>query len=400
MKAIPVLAVLAMALPASLPASDVPAVRFQDSFEGDLSGWEIAGPHVVRVRDSSDGEHGRVLELQPNGAVWALVRGSGDWGGLRVEADFYFPDDSSNYLGFVYNFTRRGARSDFGEIYVKGDGSYLRVNPWRDGNVGRLLYEEYKTPLVGEDAIHIRQWHHFKAEVLGRVCHVYIGDMATPKLTFPLLELSSGLVGFKPRVVGTPVWIDNVTVSSIDRLTYDGPGRAEIVYEPKSLLTDWEVIGPLPAPVAEIEWSSDPGAREVVVGGVSYAWRPFEVDPRGAVITGTITEYTGNRPVAYFRTILQAESAKDVVIHFSTVDELDVWVNGEAYGFVYRDGYVSGENDWNAWYDFWKNPKHTGRRVGYSLRAGANQVVVRVRNGQFASGGFFAHLEDAERVAQ
>ena len=50
-------------------------------------------------------------------------------------------------------------------------------------------------------------------------------------------------------------------------------------------------------------------------------------------------------------------------------------------------------NDWNAWYDFWKNPEHEGRKVGIELRAGANHIVLRVRNGEFASGGFFARLE-------
>ena len=38
------------------------------------------------------------------------------------------------------------------------------------------------------------------------------------------------------------------------------------------------------------------------------------MDPRGAVLTGTVTEYTGSRTVAYFRTILHAETEKDVVL--------------------------------------------------------------------------------------
>ncbi len=229
---------------------------------------------------------------------------------------------------------------------------------------------------------------------MGKVCHLYVDNMTTPKITFSLLELSSGLVGFKPRVVGLPVWIDNVRLTSIDRLSYQGPDRPRIHYQPEKLLTDWEVIGPLAKPVAAIEWSSDAAQRELTADGTKHVWRPFQVDPRGAVLTGTVTEYTGSRPVAYFRTILHAEAKKDVVIHFSTVDELAVWVNGSAYGFVYRDGYISGDNDWNAWFDFWKNPQHAGRKATFTLRRGANQIVIRVRNGEFASGGFFARLEE------
>jgi hypothetical protein len=81
------------------------------------------------------------------------------------------------------------------------------------------------------------------------------------------------------------------------------------------------------------------------------------------------------------------------VLHVSTTDELALWVNGDFYGFVYRDGYVSSDNDWNAWWDFWRNPDHAGRRVPIELRKGENRIVVRARNGQFASGGFFARID-------
>ena len=54
---------------------------------------------------------------------------------------------------------------------------------------------------------------------------------------------------------------------------------------------------------------------------------------------------------------------------------------------------MSEGNDWNAWFDFWKNPDHAGRKIEIPLKAGQNQIVLRVRNGQYASGGFFARLE-------
>jgi len=82
-------------------------------------------------------------------------------------------------------------------------------------------------------------------------------------------------------------------------------------------------------------------------------------------------------------------------MHFSTVDELAIWVNNRSDGFTYRDGYISlPENDWNAWYDFWENPAHVGDRQSIRLNRGSNQIVIRVRNGQFASGGFFLRVED------
>jgi hypothetical protein len=39
-----------------------------------------------------------------------------------------------------------------------------------------------------------------------------------------------------------------------------------------------------------------------------------------------------------------------------------------------------------------RTPAHAGRRVPLDLARGANEVVVRVRGGVYASGGFFARV--------
>ncbi|MDH3628045.1 MAG: hypothetical protein OEV00_07275 [Acidobacteriota bacterium] len=361
----------------------VPQVRFTDDFEGDLVGWRLLGEHAIRTVDSGDPVHGRVLELQPDGKVLALIEGSDQWGGLSLAGEMLFPDDADNYLGFVYNYTESNSRSDFGSLYIKGNGSYIRANPWRDGNVSRLLYEEYNTPLTGDNAIRIGEWRTFRAEIVGNEIHLYVGDMSVPRVTFDLYEHASGLAGFGPRIVGYPVWIDNVTATSIAGFSYTGPAIPGIEYEASSLLTDWQVIGPLARPDEAFERANDEG----------HPWKPFRTDARGAVVTGRLTEYEGGRSVAYFRTTIESETQRDAVLHISTTDELALFVNDRFQGFVYRDGYISGDNDWNAWHDFWKNPEHEGRKVGLELQPGANRIVFRVRNGQFASGGFFAKLE-------
>ncbi|NIT56163.1 MAG: hypothetical protein GWN00_07975 [Aliifodinibius sp.] len=380
------------------PNLAIAQVRFRDDFEGPLSGWELVGVHAIKIIESNDTSHGRVMAMLPDGIVYALVKDSEQWGAVRIEGEVLFPPEGNGYLGLVYNYTRSASRTDFGEVYLKGNGSYLRVNPWRDGNVSRLLYEEYKTPLSGDEAIIINKWYKFKAEIRGNMCHFYIGNMSVPKITFGLFEHASGLVGLKPRVVGDPVWIDNIRITSIKRLSYVGPELPQVVYEPDSLVTEWQVIGPLEKLETEIEWTGDPAKSEIVTDDTTYAWKPFEVDSRGAVITGQITEYVGEHPVAYFRTIVESEREQKVVLHFSSVDEIALWVNNRFKGFVYRDGYMSlPENDWNAWYDFWKNPDHSGSRIPVQLTPGTNQFVIRVRNGQFASGGFFLRLESSER---
>jgi hypothetical protein len=352
------------------PCITVAQVQFQDDFNGDLSGWNL-------IND-----------------VHALVKNSEKWGAVRVEAQILFPDDKHNYFGLIYNYTQENSRIDFGSIYIKGNGSYIRANPWRDGNASRLLYEEYKTQLIDDQAIKINKWHNIKAEILGNVCHFYVGDMSTPKLTFDLFEKSSGLVGFKPRVTGWPVWVDNVKVTSIRQLNYNGPNIPMVDYEPDSLLTSWESIGPFRRHIKEIERASRSSKSIISVDDQVFTWKPFVVDKRGAVITGRLSEYAGERSVAYFRTTIPSDIQKTVVLHFSTTDEISFWVNGRFYGFIYRDGYVSlPQNDWNAWYDFWKNPEHAGRKVSIDFEPGENQIVIRIKNGQFASGGFFVRKE-------
>jgi len=368
--------------------------RFKDDFERDLSGWQLIGSHAIRLINSNDPAHGKVMQLEPDGAVYALIKNSDRWGSVRVEGEVLFPDDGDNYMGLIYTYTQRETRTDFGSIYIKGNGSYVQVNPWRDGNAGRLLYNEYTVRLTGEEAIRVNVWHRFKAEIKDNVCHFYVGDMNTPKVGFDLFEHASGFIGFKPRIVGTPVWLDNIKVTAIERLSYPATRVPEFAYAPDSLITKWEVIGPLPKPITSIDRAGDATSTKVVAESTTYIWQPFATDARGAVITGKITEYNGNKPVAYFRTQLRAEAEKTVNLHITTLDELALFINGRFEGFINRDGYVSGENDWNAWFDFWQNPKHAGARVTISLKPGLNQIVLRTRNGQFASGGFFARWEN------
>lgn len=376
-----------------LPIICFAQILFEDNFDGNLSGWELNNTTSVKIIDSQNPKQGNVLELIPNSNVSALIKNSNQWGALRVEGKMLFPKNEHNYLGFIYNYKKSIKREDFGLLYVKGNGSYIRANPWRDGNVSRLLYEEYKTNLEEDQAIKIGQWHKFKIEVINQICHVYINDMKSPKITFGLFELESGKIGFQPRVTGGSVWIDDIKVTAIKQFHYKGKNIPAITYEPDSLITKWEVFGPLTKPNLTIEQAVNYNAISTDTNEANLSWKNFKTDARGALITGRITEYQGENTVAYFRTTLVAEKDKTVTLHFTTTDELAIYLNGKDAGRVYRDGYVSKGNDWNAWYDFWKNPHHKGRKKKISLKKGKNQLVIRVRNGQFASGGFFVYME-------
>ncbi len=361
------------------PPASLARERFSENFEKGLARWELHGDGGAFVQNSGDPRHGKVLVLRSQGDVLALIRGSDRWGPVRIEGDVRFPDADNSYLGVVYNHRQAGDRMDFGLICIEGSGSYLIPNPHRDFNVGRLLYDEYRTMLAGEAAIRIGEWQRFRVEVLRNEAHFYAGPgkTAVPQLTFPLFELDSGAVGLAPRSVGGDVWVDNVTVSSIQRLSYKGPPRPyEIQYDPEALLTDWQVAGPMAR-------TDDAIARSPVAH--THAWRPFDTDARGAVITGRVTDYHGPNAVAYFRTQVVTDRPGPAILSISTIDDLALWVNGRFHGFIPRGN--------RAWHDFWRNPEHEGQHVPVLLVSGRNEIVARVRGGVYASGGFYAWIE-------
>ncbi|MFZ0429654.1 MAG: hypothetical protein WAO20_16170 [Acidobacteriota bacterium] len=214
--------------------------------------------------------------------------------------------------------------------------------------------------------------------------HFYVGDMRTPKVTFDFLEVARGKVGFKPRVVGTPVWIDNISARSIEAFSYPGPPRPlGVHYAPESMVTDWQVLGPLTRTYPEIEKNGRSSDRVLRDAGVDRRWQPLATDPRGAVVTGRITEFLGSRTVAYFAATIEVPRGEKAELQLSSIDDLAVWLNGTFDGYWGRDRF--------AWYDVGTNPEH--RPTGtLPLATGTNRLLIRVRGGQYATGGFFARL--------
>jgi len=367
-------------------ANDGSPVLFSDDFEGTLEGWQISDPAVIRAVDSGDPGHGRVLEMAPRAAqADALIRGSEAWAAYRVEAEVLFPTDEQNYLGIIYHYCEREGRADFGSLYIKGNGSYIRMNPRRDWNPARMLYEELKVPLTGPDHIEIGRWYSLAFEVRGHACHLYVGDMETPRVTFDLFEGDAGAVGFKPRVVGGAVWLDNVRVTALDSLSYTGPPRPPVDYDLSDVVTRWRVLGPLPRAHLDLERLEDPGASTVSEGPSSQGWRPAPVDARGAVVTGQVVDFLGARTVAYFLATLEVPPGARRRLVFSSIDDLALWLDGEFLGYVYRDNL--------AWHDVGHNPDHPPTDW-IDLEAGVHHVLVRVRGGVYASGGFFSRLTE------
>ena len=356
------------------PAPDRADVLLAEDFEDGLDHWEVIGKGTATLTPSGDPRRGAVLALVPNGDAAALIRGSDRWGRVRMEGEMSFRTDDESYLGFVYAFTTRGTRRDFGLIYLKGDDNYLQVNPHRDFNVSRLLYPEGRVSLQGASAVRIGAWQRFALEVDGATAHLYVGDTDRPQLTFDGFEGTRGLLGLQPRSVGGPVWIDHVTVRGIDRLSYSGPPIPAAPRPEADSVTDWQVAGPFER--TRDQFATSPASPN--------GWRPFATDARGAIVTGRLVDYHGPDSVAYFRTTVDAPATEHAELQLGTIDDVAIWLNGAFQGFVSRQE--------AAWFDAGRNPVHPARRVPLSLQPGRNDVVIRVRGGVYASGGFFARL--------
>jgi hypothetical protein len=152
-----------------------------------------------------------------------------------------------------------------------------------------------------------------------------------------------------------------------------------VEHDPSSVARGWEVLGPLARTEDEIARSpASPWLR----------WRAFDTDARGAVVTGKVVDFQGAKTVAYFRTRVLRRADGPAVLRISTADDLALWVNGRFAWFIPRED--------EAWFDFLRNTSHAGQSIPLELLAGENELVLRVRGGVYASGGFFARVVDPQ----
>jgi hypothetical protein len=390
-------------------------INFNEDFENGLSKWELINPHRIKVTDSGDSKHGKVLVLHSGGeGVAALIKNSHDWTNIRVEGDVYFPFFHNHSMQFVYNYNVFDNRVDFGAISIYGPygtdyktffknamnyvqfppdkflGNIVSVNPNRDVKPSGELYHEYWVVVNGEPAIEPGEWGHFKAEVIGPACHFYVTDMKIPKLTFEFHEFSSGMVGVGANLVGKEFWVDNINVTSIKDFSYNGSPLPEgRNYKPEKLITKWDVIGPFSKRIKEIEETDGYIPTKTYRCDISeHKWRPFDTDPRGCVVAGKIVERFSAKLFIYFHAELDAVEKKEVTLQFSSSAPLVVWLNNKNVGGIMAQR--------SAWYDFRENPEHAGVKKKVTLEAGKNHIVILLRGDSFAADGFFACCEMEE----
>ena len=381
-------------------------IDMTDDFENGLNNWEFFNKKTMEpISDenfwvnSEDDEHGMVLSLPP-GQLITLIKGSEKWSNYKIEGDVYFPKTEASLMGLIYNLNiiprpktnDELTRVEFGSVYIKCGGSYIRVNPHYDGTAGRALYDEYKTPLTGEAAVSVGEWKHFKYEIVGGACHLYVDDMEKPKVTFNGYHFISGRVGFRPRSAGSECWIDNIEINSINGLTFKSQVNSNINERNKSkLITDWMAIGPFKNRVKEIEEASTFQNRIYTVTDYKYKFDDFHTDNRGCVISGRICDFNPpDRKLAYFSTQINSDTNKAATFRFSSRSDLMIFVNGKLVGNIEKVDHI--------WSDFWCEDRHKPTDIEVQLKAQVNFITILVNGGKYPGCGFFLYVQDDRKV--
>ena len=213
-----------------------------DDFETGMDMWSpLSAGYAEIVAESLGGN--QVLQLTPREGDFShvILNAEIPASHVRMEGRFLFPTEGDGYLGFIYNHQQGSERTDFGVIYVKSNGSYVRVSPHYDGNPSWRLYEELKVPLDGERKIQPNSWYDFRLDVHGRTATLYIDDMVNPVVSFDEAPNSSGSLGLEARPGrGDPVWVDDIRITALEPTA-----NPETKLVPASNLDSWQFQPPV-----------------------------------------------------------------------------------------------------------------------------------------------------------
>lgn len=362
-----------------LPASAIEGT-IQENFESGLLDWVTKSQkHVEIIKEPGKNNH--VLQLTPMNKRAArtdtIYKPSSQWQNFSMTGRFLFPDEGHGYLGFIYHYREGKQRTDYGVLYVKSNGSYVRASPHYDGNPSWRLYEEFRKDLTGPQKIVTGKWHQFKFEVIAGTASLFIDNMEQSVLDFDMFNNEFGAIGFEARPGrGEKVWIDDLQIQeaalkastiNLESISYDSNLR-------------WQVQGPFSE--SQNDGNNAPQLKE-------QDWRTIEPDKRGLINTGRLTQSdSGNKNILYLRTQFQIQNegeTKPSWVAFSSANNLDVWFRGFFRGTVGSERLV--------WSDFLSNPEFPGARLSLIPRKGKNEIILKVYGDKFAAGGFFAALE-------
>lgn len=352
-----------------------------DDFESGLDRWTTESPDGIEVVLEPDSTN-HVLQLTPKrrGYVHTLIANSTDWRDVRFEGRFLFPTEGDGYLGFLYNHQEKPERTDFGCLYVKSNGSYIRISPHYDGHPSWRLYEDFRVDLEGERRIRVGHWHRFRLDVRANNAELFIDDLSTPAASFDLFAAVSGSLGLEARPGGgEPVWVDDVRVTRLEPSTADAASDRPAAQRSAEATLTWQVQGPV-RPDDDTS-QSRPELPET-------EWRAITPDVRGAVITALVTQSrSGDLDVAYLRArfeVAEDDAGTPVWLAISAANRIDVWLNEYYRGTVAPERFI--------WSDYLYSFDHPGARIPLSPKAGENQILLRVHGRNFAGGGFYADL--------
>ncbi len=356
-------------------------VVLEETFETRGAHWVPVGSSLARIVDEPSLDN-RVLQLTPirRELSYVLFETGGEIDSFEMTGRVLFPTSGDGYLGFIYSYRTDGGRTDYGCLYIKSNGSYIRFSPHFDGNPSWRLFEELRVDLSGDRRIQVGRWYPFRLVVDARTVALYLDSSDEPVFSTSVIRNPPGRVGLEARPGGgDPVWVDDIRIRRLAQAATSAV-PASVGDDSVPRLSAWEVYeGPLNLSDKE-PLPALPDAD---------AWTPAMQDARGAVIPAAHarTLSNGDRDVVVRSRFDAYVRDKDVPtrLHLSSANDLTVWLNGQLVGTVARGDYI--------WSDHASNVARKGTTIALQPKAGENEITILVKGGRFAGGGMFVELE-------
>jgi len=224
--------------------------------------------------------------------------------------------------------------------------------------------------------------NHVKLVISGKQMRVYVNSQRQPTLEIPRLEgnTTHGTLAFRGEAIISHLVLRRGQVEGLESREGPDPTSNDSRY-----IRHWQVTkaDTIPAPM-DFTMALYPGKETV--------WSPLDAERRGFVNLTRL--YGGGYPrhhIAFLKTTIHADSARQVTMRLGFLDEVWVFLNGE-WAYVDKNLFQS---------PIAKVPK--GRMslenamLRLPLKRGDNELVIGVGN-NFFGWGIMARLDDIEGI--
>lgn len=253
------------------------------------------------------------------------------------------------------------------------------------------LTDEYQAGAT----LHIPGWNHVKLVVSGNQMKAYVNDMSRPAMIVPQLEsgIKDGGISFS----GGQITIANLVIrpDAVESLS-PAPGYIS-TYNDTRYLRHWQVTPAMDFPygkeiVSELPYMGGTRAKTTLPDSTTR-WTMITAEHRGIVNLTRLFGHVENntRRLAWLKTTIESDRAKEVVLDLGFSDEIWLFINGQ---ILYTD-----KNHFGTSGQKFPNGRCTieNATVRLPLKQGKNEILIGLAS-YFYGWGIIARLNDTDGI--